>query len=154
LTSTTAPGGSLGAATPTGTQGFPEATGTQEAPVEQGTPTVTPTLGLVHTQMEPSDPKEFRIASGQVQLVELFAVWSPASKSMTPVMYILEEKYKDRIHFVYLDIDDPSNGIFKSLLQNRLPPVFFLLDGEGNVMHEWQGSVRAEDFETVLDTVP
>lgn len=73
---------------------------------------------------------------------------------MAPVMYVLEEKYKDRIHFVYLDIDDPSNGIFKSLLSSQLPPIFFLLDGEGNVLHEWQGSVKTEDFEAVLDTVP
>jgi len=139
---------------PTRTQGTPEVTGTQGTAVEEGTPTVIPTLGLVRTQLVASNPKEFRIASGEVQLVELFAFWSPVSKSMSPVMNVLEEKYKDRIHFVYLDIDDPSNGVFKSLLSDRLPPVFFLLDGEGNVVHEWEGLVSTKDFEAVFDTVP
>jgi thiol-disulfide isomerase/thioredoxin len=114
------------------------------------TPSATPTLGLMQTKLVATDPRTFQIASGEFQLVEFFAFWSPESQSMAPVMRVLEQRQEDRLRFVYLDIDDPANGLFKSLLNNRLPPVFFLLDGAGNVLHEWQGPVELEEFEAVF----
>jgi len=31
-------------------------------------------------------------------------------------------------------------------------PHFFLLDGEGNILNQWVGSVPAEDFRAVFET--
>ena len=125
--------------------------------VETGTPqvsaTLTPTPGRVRTQLEASDPKDFRLAAGKIQLVEFFAFWSPISKSMAPGIYTLEDRYQVSITFAYLDIDDPANSLYKTLLGNRLPPVFFLLDGQGNVLHEWKGFVKADEFVGVFDTL-
>jgi thioredoxin-like negative regulator of GroEL len=104
----------------------------------------------VLTTLVATDPKTFQIASGDFQLVEFFAFWSPESQSMAPVMRVLEQRQRGRLRFVYLDIDDPANGLFKTLLEDRLPPVFFLLDGAGNVLHEWQGPVELEEFEAVF----
>jgi len=116
------------------------------------TPSVTPTPALVRTRLEASDPAAFQLASGETQLVEFFAVWSPLSKSMAPVMNGLEERYKHRINFVYLDIDDPANSLYKLLLGDRLPPIFYLLDGEGNVLKEWRGYTPAQEFEAVFNS--
>jgi thiol-disulfide isomerase/thioredoxin len=122
----------------------------QGIPTEELTPTVTPTLGLLRTELVATDPQSFRIVSGEFQLVEFFAFWSPECQSMAPVMNVLEQRYDDRLRFIYLDIDDPANSLFKTLLNNRLPPVFFLLDGEGKILHEWQGYVELEAFETAI----
>lgn len=121
--------------------------------VSTATPTVTATPPIVRTRLEASDPDSFQPASGRTQLVEFFAVWSPLSRSMAPVMNGLEERYKERINFVYLDIDDPANGIYKFLLGDRLPPIFLLLDGEGNVLKEWRGYVLSQEFEEMFSTI-
>jgi thiol-disulfide isomerase/thioredoxin len=128
----------------------PQPTFAPGVPTEESTPTTTPTLGLLRTELVASDPKSFRLASGEYQLVEFFAFWSPESQSMAPVMNVLEQRNSDRVQFVYLDIDDPANSLFKTLLANRLPPVFFLLDGSGNILHEWQGYIELDAFETTI----
>ncbi|MGW8250277.1 MAG: TlpA family protein disulfide reductase, partial [Anaerolineales bacterium] len=96
----------------------------------------------------------FQLVAGQPQLVEFFAYWDPVSQGMAPIVHVLEDRYQDRIRFVYLDIEDPANSLFKTLIGNRLPPMFFLLDSQGNVVEQWQGRVPAEDFEQVFATLP
>ena len=125
----------------------PPAAGISPTPL----PTLTP--GVVRTRLRATDPRTFQIVSGQHQLVEFFAFWDPVSRSMAPVMHGLEDRYKDRIRFVYLDIEDPANSLFKSLIGSRLPPLFFLLDGQGNILQEWRGYVTTEDFERTFSTI-
>jgi thiol-disulfide isomerase/thioredoxin len=115
------------------------------------TPTATPPL--VRTQLEASDPSSFQLASGQVQFVEFFAFWSPLSQSMAPVVFRLEDRYQGRINFVYLDIDDPANDLFKQLIDDRLPPIYYLVDGEGNVLGEWSGYVMEGTFTATIESV-
>lgn len=118
------------------------------APTVAASPTVT--QGVVRTRIQASDPRSFQVVSGQPQLVEFFAYWSNTSRSMAPVVHALEDRYGERIRFVYLDIDDPQNSLFKSLINDRLPPLFYLLDGQGNVLAEWQGFVPAAEFESAF----
>jgi thiol-disulfide isomerase/thioredoxin len=120
---------------------------------EEGTPTATLTPGVVRTGLIATDPEDFSIVSGEVQLVEFFAYWSPLCVSMAPMMNSLEDKYQDQINFVYLDIDDPANSLFKTLLADRLPPVFYLLDGEGTILAELKGQVTVEEFEALFASV-
>jgi len=114
------------------------------------TPTVTPTPTLVRTQLQATDPEEFRIVSGSPQLVMLFTNWAPESKSMAPVMFALEARYAGRINFIYLDLDDPRNGLFKVLLKDRLPPVMFLLNPNGEILDQWHGYVPIEELDEAL----
>ena len=65
---------------------------------------------------------------------------------MKPVVHGLEAKYKDRMQFTYLDIDDPDTASIKAALGYRVQPHFFLLDGNGNVVRQWLGSVTEEEF--------
>lgn len=75
-------------------------------------PTITPTTFVLRTQLHASDPAKVQLSSGSPLLVEFFAYWSITCRSMAPVVHSLEGKYKDRIRFVYLDIDDPANADF------------------------------------------
>lgn len=113
--------------------------------------TQTPTPSLVRTQLQASDPSTFQLSSGQVQFVEFFAFWSPMSQSMAPIVFRLEDQFEGRVNFVYLDIDDPENGLFKQLIDDRLPPIFFLVDENGNVLGEWRGYVGLEILRVAIE---
>ncbi len=118
-----------------------------------GTPQPTPTQAVVRTRLRATDPRTFQIVSGQHQLVEFFAFWDPVSRSMAPVVHALEDRYQGSIRFVYLDIEDPANSLFRSLIGSRLPPLFYLLDEQGNVLEEWRGYVTVEDFERAFTAI-
>lgn len=142
-------------ATPTTRAGYPApGTGTPVASPPAGaiptpaTPTITP--GVVRSRIQATDPRMFQIASGQPQLVMFFANWSKESSSVAPVINALQNRYKDRILFTFLDIEDPGNSLFKALIGSRVP-LFFLLDAQGNVLNEWQGVVPAADFEAAFN---
>ncbi len=66
---------------------------------------------------------------------------------MAPIVHGLEAQYVDRMNFVYLDIDDPSNDTFKDALDYIVQPHLFLLDADGKVIQQWLGSVPAADLE-------
>lgn len=69
---------------------------------------------------------------------------------MAPMVHGLEAQYAGKINFVYLDIDDPANQPAKREFGFSYQPEFYLLDGDGNVLQKWVGSVSQEQFETVF----
>ena len=71
---------------------------------------------------------------------------------MAPVVHGLEQMYGDQIDFVYLDIDDPRNDELKRQFGHRTQPLFFLLDGSGEIRQQWVGMVSAEELETALQS--
>jgi len=62
----------------------------------------------------------------------------------------LEAQYAGKIKFVYLDIDDPANQDAKRDFGFVYQPEFYLLDGQGNVLQKWVGSVPQDQFEAVF----
>lgn len=72
---------------------------------------------------------------------------------MAPIVHGLEVKYTEQIDFIYLDIDDAANAEAKSKYHFLVQPQFFLLDAEGNIIQEWLGPVKAEDFEAAFAQV-
>jgi hypothetical protein len=72
---------------------------------------------------------------------------------LAPVVHGLENKWGDRIRFVYLDIDDPRNDAFKSALGYFVQPHLFLLDGDGTILHHWLGLVDSEELEAAFEQV-
>lgn len=119
-----------------------------------GTPTsADSTQPTIRTQLEATDPTTFRLANGQIQLVEFFAFWSPISKSIAPILYLLETRYGDRVNFVYLDIEDPANDLYTKLIGDKLPPVIYLIAADGSVIREWNGLISLEELEEGLQSV-
>ena len=70
---------------------------------------------------------------------------------MKPIVHGLEAKYGDRIQFTYLDIDNPQTNTFKAALGYRVQPHFFLLDGNGQIVRQWLGRVKEEDFVSAFE---
>lgn len=121
-------------------------------PLENTPTSVTSTPPIIQTQLEATDPTTFRLANGQLQLVEFFAFWSPISKSIAPILNLLETRYGDRVNFVYLDIEDPANDLYTRLIGEKLPPVIFLIAADGAVIREWNGLVSLEELEQGLQS--
>ncbi len=69
---------------------------------------------------------------------------------MAPIVHGLEAQYAGKIKFVYLDIDDPGNAQVKRDFGFRYQPEFYLIDGQGNLLQKWVGSVPPEQFEAVF----
>lgn len=69
---------------------------------------------------------------------------------MAPVVHGLEDKWGDRINFVYLDIDDNRTNTFKSQLGYQYQPHFILLDGQGNVIDQWVGYTEGQTLQQAL----
>ena len=58
----------------------------------------------------------------------------------------LEAEYFGKVQFSYLDADDQATKDFQRSLGFASQPEFYLLDGVGNVLQKWYGSVTADDF--------
>lgn len=69
---------------------------------------------------------------------------------MAPIVNGLEEKYGDRVNFVHLDIDDPATHSIQRKLGVGWPPVFFLLDAQGNVLERRYLYKEADELEAML----
>jgi hypothetical protein len=63
----------------------------------------------------------------------------------------LESEYYNLINFVYLDIDDPSNDIFKEQFKFRYQPHLYLIDGNGEIIQQWVGPVPREELASAFD---
>jgi hypothetical protein len=72
---------------------------------------------------------------------------------LAPVVHGLERDWKDRIHFVYLDIDDPQTEPFKRALGYQYQPHLLLLDADGNVVEQWVGNVTADKLTAAFKSV-
>ena len=62
----------------------------------------------------------------------------------------LEAKYYGKIKFSFLDASDPTTQEFQRTLGFRYQPEFYLLDGDGNVLQKWVGTVSQEQFEAAF----
>jgi len=70
---------------------------------------------------------------------------------MAPVVHGLEAEYYGRIKFNYLDIDDQRNQKFMRALGALTRAEFYLVDGDGNILHRWFGYTQADDFRAEFD---
>jgi hypothetical protein len=67
---------------------------------------------------------------------------------MAPMVHGLEAKYVGRILFSYLDADDARTMDLQRALGFHYQPEFYLLDGQGQLLHKWVGFVSQDQFET------
>ena len=146
---TSTPGPSL--ATPTAAP--VQTTPTRNPIYNTFTPTPTFPVSFGDSQFHVNDPATVELASGEYQFVEFFAYWCGTCRALAPLLNGLEDQYKDRIHFVYLDIDNPATQPFKKDLHFRIEPEYYLLDGQGKVVKQWSGYVSKEELQAAFDAV-
>ncbi|MEO8084781.1 MAG: thioredoxin domain-containing protein [Ardenticatenales bacterium] len=72
-------------------------------------------------------------------------------QAMRPVVHGLEDRYKDKIGFVYMDIDDRATETLQQQLAFRGQPYYVLVDGAGAKVAEWQGSTPEREFVAAFD---
>lgn len=63
---------------------------------------------------------------------------------MAPVVHGLEQQYKDRVDFVYLNVADPRNADAKRSLGFVSTPHFLFLGSNGAPVDTLQGVVPAD----------
>ena len=110
----------------------------------------------IASEIEASDPASVELSSGSYQFIEFFAYWCGTCLALAPEIHTLQTHYGEEVNFIYLDIDDPANDIFKQQLHYQHQPQFYLLDREGNVVRQWLGTVTFEElvsaFESILNS--
>ena len=62
----------------------------------------------------------------------------------------LEAKYFGKIKFSYLEISNTQTEEFRNTLGLKYRPSFYLVDGQGNILHQWLGYQTQEQFEEVF----
>lgn len=119
---------------------------TSPAPVQNLGP--TPTYRVV---MQASDPAAVVLAADRPQLIEFFAYWCRICQRAAPAIHKVEQSYSGRVGFVFLDTDDPATDEFKRSLGYAGLPTFVLLDGDGNILKRWAGSVSEQTLIQAFD---
>ncbi|MGH7508755.1 MAG: hypothetical protein ACREMZ_04730 [Gemmatimonadales bacterium] len=61
-----------------------------------------------------------------------------------PIVHGLQQQYRGKVDFLYLDVQNPRTSAAKGRLGFVATPHFFLLAPEGNVLGEWQGVQNRE----------
>jgi thiol-disulfide isomerase/thioredoxin len=84
-----------------------------------------------------TNPADFKIASGQLQLVEFYAPGDPASEKTAQLMHSFEKRYHGKVNFVYLDVLDPRNKANLDKLNELFYPQFTLLGASGQILDQW-----------------
>jgi thioredoxin-related protein len=72
---------------------------------------------------------------------------------MHPVVNGLKQKYGSQVRFGDLDFDNKSNKPLLDKYRIVGHPSFVIVDGTGNLVKRWIGTVTAGDLESVLTTV-
>jgi hypothetical protein len=69
---------------------------------------------------------------------------------MAPMVHGLEATYFGKIKFSYLEISNPQTENFQTYLDFKYRPSFYLLDKDGNILHQWAGYQTQAQFEDVF----
>lgn len=70
---------------------------------------------------------------------------------MAPVVHGLEQEYRGRVDFLYLDVSDPRNRTAASRLGFKSTPHFFFLREDGTALTAMQGVVPRDSLTGALN---
>lgn len=69
---------------------------------------------------------------------------------MQPIVNGLEKQFEGRIEFVYINILEEENLELMEQYGFQSTPEFYLVDGEGKVLHTWLDAFTEEEGRDVL----
>lgn len=70
---------------------------------------------------------------------------------MAPVVHGLEQRYRGRVDFLYLDVKDPRNAAATKRLGFVSTPHFFFLRADGTMTETMQGVVPSDSVARALE---
>jgi thioredoxin 1 len=80
-----------------------------------------------------------------------FADWCNVCKTMRPSIDQLKVQYGDRIHFAYINVDDPQGKQAAATYRVWAIPFFVLLKPSGEIVGQWVGQQADTVFPTAFD---
>lgn len=84
------------------------------------------------------------------KVLDFYADWCGPCKQMEPIMREVESKYRAKVDFQKLDLDDPANEALVRKHNVRAIPYLVVLDGSGKVVSTVRGSHGKEDVEAAI----
>jgi len=80
-----------------------------------------------------------------------FADWCAVCKQMRPTIDALKTQYADRIHFAYINVDEPEGKDAARMYKVWAIPYFVLLKPSGETVGSWVGQQADTVFPTAFD---
>ena len=89
--------------------------------------------------------------TGRPQFLDAYGTWCPACQANEPTIYALQRQFKDRVDFIYLNVDNPEFVEAASPYTLTGVTQYVLIDAEGKIIQKWFGSVTEELVAEVID---
>lgn len=95
--------------------------------------------------------------TGKPQFLDAYGTWCPACQANEPTIYALQRQFKDRVDFIYLNVDNPEFVEAASPYTLTGVTQYVLIDADGTIIQKWFGSVTeesvAESINNFLDGI-
>ncbi len=69
---------------------------------------------------------------------------------MKPIVNGLKKAYIGRIIVTRIDREDPENAEIVQQYSARNQPMYFMLDGDGEIIWQWIGAISSAELEQVF----
>lgn len=100
-----------------------------------------------------SDPAMIS-STGRPQVIEFFAFWCTTCQAMRPVIHGLQDRYRDKVDFIYLDIDAANTkDLQKTLGFTGLRPTLIFVTPEGTEMDRLVGVQASDQIAQKIDAL-
>jgi len=101
-------------------------------------------------QIQPTaEYRSFTIAdiakTGHPQFLDAYATWCPYCQQNEPIIYDLNQQFRDRVDFIYLNVD--GEGVLDAAAPYTITGVtqYVLIDSEGKIIQKWFGTLREDE---------
>ena len=81
-------------------------------------------------------------------VIKFSAEWCGPCKGYTPIFHSISEKFKDKVEFKELDVEEALEETEKYRIMQV--PTTLLLDENGNVLHKATGSLHKDTLDKLI----
>jgi thioredoxin 1 len=114
-------------------------------------PTIDPQPSDPASNATPPDANAAKVVTTTPVFAFFFADWCGVCKLMRPSVDQLKVQYGDRIHFAYINVDDPEGKQAAATYRVWAIPFFVLLKPSGEIVSQWVGQQADTVFPTAFD---
>jgi thiol:disulfide interchange protein len=89
--------------------------------------------------------------TGRPQFLDSYADWCITCNRNKPIVHRLEDQYKDRVDFMYLNIDLEDTLTTRERFDIVARSQYVLIDADGSVVQKWFGYLDEAEVTAALD---